>query len=227
MKAEVMSAGIWFTKVAAREQSCPQQSSTRAAAWDPEEFAWQQIRGLVRQVFFRPDQPVRQVVFTTLDSETDVNHLCRRVGEALALETTESIAVVGKHPQAVSDVNEGEEHVPLRRVGTVLRGNLWLLPGREEVEARFTNASLHSYLNCVRREFGYSIVTGSPAGGSNDAIAMAHVADGIVLVVAAMRTRRVVAQRIKRALDASEVRVLGTVLTEREFPIPERIYRRL
>lgn len=222
-----MSAGIWFTEAAAREQACPQQSNTRAAAWNLEDFARQQIRGLVRQVFFRPERSIRQVVFSAMDSETDVNHLCRRVGEALALETAESIALVGKHPQVVTNVNEEDENVSLRRSGTVLRGNLWLLPGKDEVEARFTNASLHSYLSRVRREFGYSIVTGPPAGDSNDATAMAHLADGIVLVVAARRTRRVVAQRIKRVLEASEVRVLGTVLTEREFPIPERIYRRL
>jgi Mrp family chromosome partitioning ATPase len=56
---------------------------------------------------------------------------------------------------------------------------------------------------------------------------MAQFADGIILVLSASNTRRVVARKIKEMLDATHARVLGTVLTDRIFPIPERIYRRL
>jgi Mrp family chromosome partitioning ATPase len=56
---------------------------------------------------------------------------------------------------------------------------------------------------------------------------MAQFADGIILVLSAHRTRRVVARRIKEVLEETKARVLGTVLTDRVFPIPEGIYRRL
>ena len=56
---------------------------------------------------------------------------------------------------------------------------------------------------------------------------MAQFADGIVLVLAAHRTRRVTARKVKEALEVSQARVLGTVLSERMFPVPEGIYRRL
>ncbi len=54
---------------------------------------------------------------------------------------------------------------------------------------------------------------------------MAHAADGIVLVVSAARTRRATALKVKN--DLNGVRLLGTVLCDREFPIPRGIYRRL
>ena len=72
--------------------------------WNPEDFAREQIRGLVRQVFFsNVERPVRQVVFSALDPETDVKSICRQVGEALALETAGGVAVVGKYPQVLRD----------------------------------------------------------------------------------------------------------------------------
>ena len=56
---------------------------------------------------------------------------------------------------------------------------------------------------------------------------MAEAADGVVLVVTANRTRRAVALGAAQALLAAGARVLGTVLADRTFPIPETIYRRL
>ena len=90
-----------------------------------------------------------------------------------------------------------------------------------------TATSLHSYLGEVRREFEYSIVEAPPAGESNVATAMAQFADGIILVLSAHRTRRIMARKIKGVLEAAQARILGTVLSDRVFPIPEGIYRRL
>jgi Mrp family chromosome partitioning ATPase len=63
-----------------------------------------------------------------------------------------------------------------------------------------------------------------PAGRT---AAMAGCADGVVLVVAANATRRAVALKVKEDIVAAGGRVLGAVLAERTFPIPEVIYRRL
>jgi Mrp family chromosome partitioning ATPase len=53
------------------------------------------------------------------------------------------------------------------------------------------------------------------------------LADGVVLVLEANSTRRVTAKKAKQALEAANVRILGTVLNNRTFPIPEGLYRRL
>jgi hypothetical protein len=51
--------------------------------------------------------------------------------------------------------------------------------------------------------------------------------DGVALVIQADRTRRVTAQKAKEILQAANVKVLSTALSERTFPIPEAIYRNL
>jgi Mrp family chromosome partitioning ATPase len=51
--------------------------------------------------------------------------------------------------------------------------------------------------------------------------------DGVVLVVEANATRRDAARRVKEILDAAGVSLLGVVLNNRTFPVPEAIYRRL
>ena len=53
------------------------------------------------------------------------------------------------------------------------------------------------------------------------------VSDGVVLVLEANSTRRVAARKAQQAVEAANVRVLGTVLNNRTFPIPEKIYRLL
>jgi hypothetical protein len=237
-------------------RTCGGQSRWRVEEWNPEDFAQEQIRGLVRRVFFgTAERVVRQVVFSAVEPETDVQSLCRRVGEVLAAETAGTIAVAGNFPIGVNDLDhddlgpEDPEHgdpenddagksrrpLPpkearddtnrLRQSAIRVRRNLWLVPvaGKQAVSA----ASLHQYLSQVRREFEYSIVAARSAGESNQALAMAQFADGIILVLSAQHTRRATALRIKRAVEGSRARLMGTVLSDRVFPMPEALYRRL
>ena len=55
----------------------------------------------------------------------------------------------------------------------------------------------------------------------------AMVADAAILVIEANSTRRLTARKAKESLDAAGVRVLGTVLHNRSFPIPGWVYRNL
>lgn len=50
---------------------------------------------------------------------------------------------------------------------------------------------------------------------------------GAIMVLDATRTRRVAAQSAKAALDAANIRILGSVFHNRSFPIPEFLYSRL
>ena len=78
--------------------------------WNPEDFAREQIQGLVLQVFFsRAERPARQVVFSAAEPETDVQNLCWRVAEALSLETSGDIALVGEYPQACARRRESRD----------------------------------------------------------------------------------------------------------------------
>jgi len=238
MTEAVMGAGLLhspeMTRTAERQESFPQAESLRQPrGWNPERFAREQIRGLVRQVFFsNGTRPTHQVVFSALELDTDVRNLCWRVGEALARETPGGVAVVGGYPRLIPrgtpvEPCSSEPCMLLRQIATRVRGNLWLVPDGMSNGDPVKVTSLYSLLGEVRRQFEYSIVQGPPAGESNETAAMAQSADGIILVLSAQRTRRAAALKIKETLQAAQARILGTVLDNRVFPIPEALYRRL
>jgi hypothetical protein len=238
--SRVMSVGMYASPEVdqapvAEERPTEIRTLRPSGSWNPENFAREQIRGLVRQVFFaNASSPVRQVVFSAADSETDVRSVCRRVGETLALETVGNVAVAGEYAQVyeaplkLAHSADGErKSKTLRQTATRLRNNLWLVPFDRGGEESFSNASLNSHLCNLRREFGYSIIEGAPAGMSHETAAMAQLADGIILVLSAHRTRRATARSVKERLEAARVCILGVVLEDRAFPIPERIYQHL
>jgi hypothetical protein len=227
-----------LTKTEIREQAQPAPRKLQpGAGWNPENFAQEQIRGLVRAVFHSgSERPVRQVVFSSVEPETDVRSICRRVGEVLAVEKSESVvAIAGRFPYALHDRERQWEAIAgrenrdtggrLRRTATQLRANLWLVPTEGNDGDPVTALSVHQYLSEMRREFEYSIVAARSAENSSEAMAMAQFADGIILVLSAQHTRRATARRFKEALEASRAHVVGTVLSDRVFPIPEAIYR--
>jgi len=233
MREAVMSRGLFVAGTPEAECARPLKVNAKPpTGWNPQDFAREQIRGLVRQVFLSGEQAVRQVVFSPMEPETDVMNLCWRVGESLALETKQSVVVVGDDPQALHDAERTE--VPRQAPAdttlpdaTRVAGNLWLLPSSASNGSTDTHASLHLYLGAVRSCFDYSIVVGPPAGEATATTAMAQLADGIVLILSAQRTRRITARKLKEKLEQAQARLLGIVLSDRAFPIPARIYRRL
>ena len=231
MRAGVM-AFVGARPATEAEQIRPEAgTATPSVGWNPQAFAREQIRGLVRQLFHATQaKPLRQVVFSAVDPQTDTVEICRSVGEVLARETTTDVAVAGA---GLETTNAGELQVcstemrsALREAGTQVRRNLWHLPLQVSAIEE-SAASLHRYISAVRREFEYSIVAAPAAAISSETTALAQLADGIVLILSAQHTRREQAHKIKTTLEEAQARILGMVLSDREFPIPERIYRRL
>src|SRR5216684_8276594 len=148
--------------IAARRQSV---ASFQVCPWNPESFAREQIWGLVRQVFFASlASPVRQIVLTAVESGTDVAGICRQIGEALALETSRGVAVVGRGTPNRQLVGRDGERTwpgidsPLLEVATQVRSNLWMLPQSEILSGSGEGApNLSGRLSKLRREFEYSI----------------------------------------------------------------------
>lgn len=217
-------------EVAWREALSPRRTSS----WDLERFAEEQIRGLVRRVFsLHGTPPIRQVVFSPIDSSSDVHPLCRQVGDLLSREKGADVAIVGAFPHQARDASteatdlnpRDRVRTPLKQVATRLHRNCWLLDSGNRLCQ--PGESLQSYLSQIREEFEYSILAAPAAGESDTATAIAQLADGIILVLQAQSTRRAVAQRIKERMDDARVRLLGTVLSDREFPIPRELYLRL
>jgi len=226
-----------FIRIASEATILPEATTRSKSGWNPEEFASKQIRGLVRQLFFSNAQrPVRQVVFSAVEPDAEVGSLCRQAGETLALETHGNVAVVTQKPELLDpDTVGAHSEFPSRERDSRLGGlrvqsNLWLFSEDEVVVtdkhlARRT--SLHSHLGDLRKEFEYSIIEGPATGESSEATALGQLADGMVLVLSAQNTRRATARKVKETLDSADVQILGTVLSDRTFPIPYAVYRRL
>jgi hypothetical protein len=190
--------------------------------WSAEKFACEQIRGLVRRIFSAGmAYPVRHVVFSAVGSDIDIFDLCQRTGQTLAEERLGDVALVASEGWPAGP----QRNLPLKQLATQIYRNYWSLP-RPEYSEVGGFASVHTYLAGIRSDFEYSIVA-APAAGGSEATIFAQRADGIVLVLSAQNTRRASAARIKNALEEAGVRLLGTILMDREFPIPEKLYRRL
>jgi capsular exopolysaccharide synthesis family protein len=84
--------------------------------------------------------------------------------------------------------------------------------------------ALRTALEGLRAKYDWVIVDGPPATVYSDAGILAPLVDGVVLVVEAEKTRWQVAEQAKRTLEESGARVLGAVLSRRQFHIPEAFY---
>jgi Mrp family chromosome partitioning ATPase len=109
-------------------------------------------------------------------------------------------------------------------------GNLWLIPaGAPATQAEEPGASdrLRSQMSELGKEFDYILIDAPPIQSSADAVLLGQVAEGVILVVEANSTRREAARRAMQTLEGANVRLLGVILNNRTFPIPEALYRRL
>jgi hypothetical protein len=222
-----MSAGL-VAGVNDRSGSVSESASAKMKAaraipgWNRQKFGRDQIRGLVRQVFLQKvPQPVRQVAFSAAGPEIDIDDICLLVGKALIEEREGEVAIVRAGPGVPQ---RGQES--LKMTAIPLERKLWLLQQRQCSGNLGAAGEFYSYLAAVRAEFEYSIVLAN-AADSNAIVEGARFSDGLVLVLSALHTRRRAALQTKRALEEAGVRLLGTVLTDREFPIPHNLYRRL
>jgi hypothetical protein len=215
----------------------PPRIFSQRSGWDPADFAREQIRGLAQRVFFSGLQPVKQVVFSPADPATEVADLCDQVAWALAAETQAPVAIVGRGPRITQAVRHhpSSSCTPIKMFSTQLKVNLWHVPelGLRELSTRqacivpSAGCDWLSWLAELRNEFEYTVVEGPVASNSSEAALMAQLADGIILVLEARSSRKATLRKIKEVLEATPCRILGTVLSERAFPMPERIYRRL
>lgn len=228
MRAGLMSAGIFGITDRAtplvKEQRVQEKIPTYASEWSEKAFARQQIRNLVRQVFSPGGRAVQHVVFSGVEMDADVNGICWSVGETLARERSEDVLVL------ISDQIEGAEGdenwaTHLRSRAKRMDRNLWRLSVQQmDGKSEMRTDGLRALMAEVRRQFEFSVVADSVSGWMRRA-SLAEAADGLVLVLSALKTRRAIARKMLDEL--SHVRLLGTVLQDREFPIPEGIYHRL
>jgi hypothetical protein len=211
------------------------------APWNSARFAEEQMRVLVRQVFFPGwPKPARHVAFSAVDENTYVAEICMEVGKILSAQVSGSVCVIEANPHNPELENifgRGDRTVSardglgsLRNSSQHVSGKLWLAPLRVllgEMGSYPSASWLERRLSDFRLEFDYTVLHAPAVGPYSEAALLGHLSDGVALVLEANVTRRAAAQKAKEMLQAANARVLGMVLSERTFPIPEGIYKRL
>ena len=207
------------------------------------ELANDEITKLVQRLFFRGGQPCgpRVVSFSGITRDDRSSWICARTAESLAAQTDASVCVVDAnfwspqlHTHFVAGNHDGlaaalTTEGPIRSFATPLSiGNVWLLPSGSANGNLYTHVErFRARLAELREEFNYILIGAPPLTRATEATFIGQLADGIVLIVEANETRRESARQAKDQLEAAQVQLLGAVLDQRTFPIPEFLYRKL
>lgn len=189
----------------------------------------EQIQALVQQLFFRPNSArVRHVGIAALESQTDTAQLCFDVATALAESGPHDVGLIDARLQ--SEPLHAQLQIPAgnRADASWLIGpRLWLAPRRKWLDdsaQRVWDPSL-ARLRATTMEFDFSILCFDPLSWLT--ARLSHTCNGLVVVLTANKTRRLVAAQMQEQLRRERVTVLGTVLAERRFPVPTGLYRNL
>jgi Mrp family chromosome partitioning ATPase len=104
-----------------------------------------------------------------------------------------------------------------------------LMPLSEDAREAHTLTpdSLRASLDAIASGYDWIVIDGPPVLESPDAASLGAVADGVVVVVQAGRTKRPVLVRSVDLITRAGGQVLGMVLNRRRLEIPEFIYRRI
>jgi capsular exopolysaccharide synthesis family protein len=225
------------------------QSEGQAVALQPpkldmEEKQRDEIMKCVQHVFLMPRaEAPRTVVLTGIESGTGCTWICCRAAEILASQVSGPICVVdanlrspGLHQyfgvenhHGLSDALKGTESIRnfVRPLG---RQNLWLLScgaNATNSHSLLSSDSMRLRLAELRQYFEYILIDAPAMSLGIDGIALGRAAEGVVLVLKANASRREAARKAVQDLQSAGARILGAVLNQRTFPIPQAIYTKL
>ncbi len=206
----------------------------------PEVYHDKEILPFVRSLLLAPrsgDSP-RSLLFAAVDASARSASVCVRVARALASFDAGTVCIVDTNPSSPSTSPPARTqepgvadmlHLGSRRFMTLeVEPGLWFLPARHtSIDMSGMTPDRAQAVAGQPESFDWLLADIGRIGYVGRAPAMARSADGVVLVVTANATRRDAALKAKQELVAAGGRLLGTVLTDRTFPIPEAIYRRL
>lgn len=208
-----------------RAERCPKATSSPIVSIRDE-----QIRALVQQLFFRQEGGlVRNVVFASAEPSMPTASLCLDVARALAEEGKYDVGLIDASSETIPLQEQLDIQVPmpatvkwpvLPRLRLVPRQSWWPEAGLQPM----TDQNLER-LRELMGEFDFSIVSCTAVCSITARIG--HNCDGLVLVLTANRTRRLVAAQIKEQLEKIRVPLPGTILADRRFPVPQGLYRSL
>lgn len=204
----------------------------------------EEVKTLVQRVFLlSAGQAPHSVVFAGSESGAGCSWICARAAEALARQISGSVCLVdanlgtpGLHQQFGIPNHHGLSDALLQSepmgifVTALTHPNLSIVScgsAAEGVRGLLTSSRMRARLNELRAMFDYVLIDASAVSSSKEAVVLGALVDGVVLVLKANSSRKETARSAVQEFQAAKVRVLGAVLNQRTFPIPEAIYNKL
>lgn len=199
---------------------------------------------LVQRIFLGTEQDSPRIaLFSALGREGGGAGICVRTGEILASQGEGSVCLVDADFRAPSlheyfgvrnEKGLAEATLdsgPIQEFAQQLSpANLWLVAsgyGASQLNLNKTAEGLRARMEELRNAYRYVIIHSEPLWLNSNAMMFSKWTDGVVLILEADRTRRDAARRIRESLAAANAKVLGIVLNNRSYPIPESLYSRL
>jgi Mrp family chromosome partitioning ATPase len=199
---------------------------------------------LVQRIFLGTEQDSPRIaLFSALEREGGCAGICVRTGEILASQAGGSVCLVDADFRAPSlheyfavrnEKGLAEATLdsgPIQEFAQQLSpANLWLVPsgyGASQLNLNKAAEGLRARMEELRNAYRYVIIHSEPLWLNSNAMMFSKWTDGIVLILEADRTRRDTVRRIRESLAAANAKVLGVVLNNRSYPIPESVYSRL
>lgn len=189
----------------------------------------EQIQALVQQLFFRQSPAlVRHVGFAAVEPQTATAQLCLDVAMALAEAGSYDVGLIDVQLQSPPlhtqlQIPEGSR----ADASWLIAPRLWLAPRRswlDDSPQGMWDSGL-TRLRTATMEFDFSILCMDPISWLT--AKLSQNCNGLVMVLTANRTRRLVAAQRQDQLRRARVPLLGTVLADRRFPVPPGLYRNL
>jgi Mrp family chromosome partitioning ATPase len=181
----------------------------------------------------------REVVFCGVGSENGSSFVCANAGKSLAASTSRSVCLVDANLiasrlwgflEGSATASTADKAASLREQCIAAGENLWVAGAdvlMDEGGGLASAAVLKHRLAELRQTFEFVLIDAPGADLSGDATLLGQSTDGVVLVIDAEVTRKITARKVKESFDAANVRLLGAVLNDRQFPIPKGLYNRL
>jgi capsular exopolysaccharide synthesis family protein len=209
-----------------------------------DEAAREEVTKLVQRLFLMSGAAgPRQVVFTATERGNGCSWIAAHAADILACRASGSVCLVDcrmdsptlhtefkvRNHFGLSDALTGVE--PVRQfVQQLSHPNLWLLSSgsrQESAQSLLTSDRMRKRMFELRAEFDYVLLDVAPLDSADHAALLGSWCDGVALVLKANSSNRKAAQKAVQEMQSGNAPVLGAILNQRTFPIPDSIYNRL
>jgi len=202
----------------------------------------EEIINLVQQLFLcaGADAP-RSVVFTSTESGAGCTWVCGETAEIFASRIAGTVCVLdanlrrpalAQHFGVENGPGLSEALVQMDPIRAFARPlalpNLSLITAgnsREAAQGLLTSDRMRLRITELRSEYDFLLIDASAMNLANEAIGLGSMSDGVVMVLKANTSRKQGARQAIQELQGGKAKVLGAVLNQRKFPIPQALYK--